>query len=240
MSKIGYGYGSEWHLLRYIGYHRQYLLNKIASEIPAFQGYKISLKDVRFSKSNSIFNWENEYKGIDIYSSKTLIDEWTKYWPQTGNVQNWDAIAEIIGKDTDELIFIEAKAHLTEIQSNCGASTGSKTQIENAFAETINYFGLKKSVVSNWLSPFYQMANRLAFLHFLLKNNIKAHLLFIYFCDDDPNNYKGNVICPKDNNGWKNDLTNMYSHLGIDESKIDKLFFNRVHKIFLSTNPDAI
>ncbi len=240
MSKIGCCYGSEWHLLRYLGYHRHYLTDKIISEVPAFQGFKMVWKDVKFSNSTNLFNLENEYKGIDIYSSKSLTDEWTKYWPQTGNVQNWDSIIELSGKDSDEYIFVESKAHLSEIQSNCGASSTSKAQIEKAFEETINYFGLKKAKLSNWLSPYYQFANRLAFLHFLMKNQIKAQLLFIYFYGDDAKNYNGNVICPQNKDGWKNDLTNMYSHLGIDESKIEKIFYNRVHKVFISTNPNAI
>ena len=118
MSKIGYGYGSEWHLLRYLGYHRQYLTDNFISEVTEFQGYKAVLKDVKFSNSNNLFSWENEYKGIDVYSSKSLVEEWSKYWPQTGNVQNWDAILELNGKDSDEYIFVEAKAHLSEIQSS--------------------------------------------------------------------------------------------------------------------------
>jgi hypothetical protein len=240
VSKIGYGYGSEWHLFRYLGYHREHLIDKITSEISVFQGYNMIVKDVNFSDSNLKFNLENEYKGIDIYSSKSLRDDWAKYWPQTGNIQNWDAIAEINGKDTDEYIFIEAKAHLGELQSSCGASTTSKTQIENAFEETIKYFGLKKAKATDWMSPYYQFSNRLAFLHFLLKNQIKAQLLFIYFYGEDPLNFNGNVICPQDKNGWETDLSNMYSHLGIDENKIEKIFFNRVHKVFLSTNPNVI
>ncbi|MBU1422825.1 MAG: hypothetical protein KKG06_06540 [Bacteroidetes bacterium] len=236
MSKIGYGYGSEWHLLRYLGYHRQYLTDKIISEVPPFQCYNYIWKDVKFSNSNNLLGWENEHKGIDIYSSKSLNDEWTKYWPQTGNVQNWDAVGEINGKDTDEYIFVEAKAHLGEIQSNCGASASSQKQIEAAMQETIDYFGLKSAKVSNWLAPYYQYSNRLAFLHFLLKNNIKAHLLFIYFYGNE----QKNAECPTDKLGWKNELRKMYSHLGIEEKKFDKSFYNRVHKIFLSTNPNAI
>jgi hypothetical protein len=238
MSKIGFGYGSEWHMLRYLGYHRHYLTEKIISEVPQLQGFKLIWKDEIFTKSNNLFEWENEFKGIDIYNSKSLNDEWIKYWPQTGNVQNWDAVAEITGKDTDEYIFVEAKAHLGEIQSSCGASIASKEIIERAMQETIDYYNLKNAKVSNWLTPYYQYANRLAFLQFLQKNKINAHLLFIYFYGNKQKNTSS--ICPTDKLGWEKELRKMYYHLGIEENKIDKSFYNRVHKIFLSTNPNVL
>ncbi len=240
MGKIGYGYGSEWHLLRFLGYHRQYLLNKLASEINAFQGYKINIKDTKFSSSNNIFELENEFKGIDVYSSKKILENWQKYWPQTGNVQNWDAIVELTGKDTDEIVFVEAKAHLDEIKSSCGASSNSKNQIEKAFIETINYFGLGKTNSTDWFSPYYQFANRLAFLHFLLKNGIKAHLLFVYFCGEDAKNYSGKVVCPEDKTCWEKAISNMYNRVGVNKKMIKNTFFNRVHKIFIPINPNAI
>src|ERR1035438_5560601 len=104
--------------------------------------------------------------------------------------------------------------------------------------ETIDYYKLKNAKVSNWFTPYYQYANRLAFLQFLQKNKINAHLLFIYFYGNKQKNTTS--ICPTDKLGWENELRKMYSHLGIEENKIDKSFYNRVHKIFLSTNPNVL
>ena len=50
MGTIGYGYGSEWHLLRYLGYHRHYLsqeiLNMIGGEILQWLDFKFSPANV--------------------------------------------------------------------------------------------------------------------------------------------------------------------------------------------------
>jgi hypothetical protein len=194
-------------------------------------------KDEAFSASNDPFKWDMEHKGIEIYNSMRLNNEWGKYWPTSGNVQNWDAVAEISVNDSIEYIFVEAKAHINEIQSTCGASIKSKAQIEIAMQETIDYYNLKNAIVSNWFTPYYQYANRLAFLHFLMKNNIKAHLLFIYFYGNEQKNTSS--ICPNDKLGWDKELNKMFSQLGIDKNNLGLSFDNRVHKLFLSTNPNV-
>lgn len=50
MSKIGYGYGSEWHLLRYLGYRRS-LLNR--SVVNCIAGDSVELLDFPFSPTNA-------------------------------------------------------------------------------------------------------------------------------------------------------------------------------------------
>jgi hypothetical protein len=68
---------------------------------------------------------------------------------------------------------------LKELKSSCGASDGSRKFIESTFKATRNRFGIHTS--KSWLEPYYQLANRLTFAHFLLENKIKASLLYIYF-----------------------------------------------------------
>lgn len=63
---------------------------------------------------------------------------------------------------------------------------------------------------SDWEKPYYQYANRLAFVHFLTERDIPARLLFIYFAGDT---FEGRA-CPKTEEGWGPALQAMRGHLG--------------------------
>ena len=54
MSTIGFGYGSEWHLLRYLGYHRADLNRAIASAIPG--GTVVEWLNSRFETDPAAIN----------------------------------------------------------------------------------------------------------------------------------------------------------------------------------------
>lgn len=133
MGKIGYGYGSEWHLLRYLGRHRELLDKKVRDAVGAKE---VKWLDFPFKSDGK---WQDdEWKGVDFLDDKDVKAEWAQFWPQTGNIQNWDAVGYIQTRDdSKEWILLEAKDHVGEIRSNCGAkSQRSRTQIEKAFEET--------------------------------------------------------------------------------------------------------
>lgn len=235
MSKIGYGYGSEWHLLRYLGYHRDYFTNKLKSEIPAFSNRSIHWLDFNFSSSNDPLAQDSEHKTVEILKCDSILEGWKKYWPQSGNAQNWDAIAVSINNEGVEWIFTEAKSHRGEVKSDCAATSAvSLKTIEDAFIKTINKFDLHPQNVSFWFKDYYQFCNRLAFLNYLIEKGINAHLLFIYFYDDNiPDS-------PKSKTEWDNCLNDMYAHIGIDTKSLSKPLNDCVHKLFLSTNPNKL
>jgi hypothetical protein len=118
MGKIGYGFGSEWHLLRYLGYHRNYLSQKI---LDVTGGESISWLDFRFSKKYAYLNNDREHVVIEFIKDRNVINNWKQFWPQTGTSQNWDAVGKIIFEDHEEWLLVEAKAHLSEVESSCGA-----------------------------------------------------------------------------------------------------------------------
>jgi hypothetical protein len=82
--------------------------------------------------------------------------------------------------------------------------------------------------------PYYQYANRLAHLHFLLQHDIPARLVFIYFCGD---NWGGKTLsngnppnCPKEAQQWDAYLKDMHDRLRMNgQSKLEE----RVHSLFL-------
>jgi hypothetical protein len=76
--------------------------------------------------------------------------------------------------------LVEAKAHVGELCSPAtGASQASRQQIADALHQTIEFFGPKPRAA--WTDCFYQLANRLAHLVLLHKNNMPAWLVRVNF-----------------------------------------------------------
>ncbi len=234
MGKIGYGYGSEWHLLRYLGYHRNYLSQEI---LDVTGGESISWLDFRFSKKYAYLNDDRELVGIEFIKDRNVKNKWKYFWPQTGTSQNWDAVGKIIYEDHEEWLLIEAKAHYNEVKSDCGAtSQASKALIKAALEKTASAFCKQLPPIENWLSPYYQYANRLAVLYFLMKECnpiIPTRLLFLYFYGD----HRDDAECPQNEEDWDPIINVIKRKLGTDENAdLNK----RVHHLFIPVNPNQL
>jgi hypothetical protein len=223
---MGNGYGSEFHLLRYLGYHRHELNRAVEEKI----GGRVS--DWLDFPLGSERKLGTEWKGVDFVDSASDVKSaWLKFWPQTGNVPNWDAVGRLESNSDNEYLLVEAKAHVEELHSSCGAS--KKGGLDTIRTEgTIKASG-STADVDDWLGPYYQYANRLAHLHFLLQHNVPARLVFIYFFGDDwcGKTLNGKTpLCPKEAKEWEAPLKKMYDHLRLNgRSELGK----RVHKLFL-------
>ncbi len=111
MGDLHAQYGSELHLLRYLGRHRHQLHKHIETVIP---GRMIDWIDFNFDPSNFDAVW----LGVDFLPDYLPAkDRWKNFWPQTGTVQNWDAIGWIEVNSHPELLLVEAKAHAKELFS---------------------------------------------------------------------------------------------------------------------------
>lgn len=102
-----------------------------------------------------------------------------EFWPKGG--PQWDAL----GKLNDEYYFVvEAKANIPEIISSSHAkSNESRIKIENSISQTRKF--LNATSGKNWLTGFYQYANRISHLYFLRELcGVNACLVFVYFCND--------------------------------------------------------
>jgi hypothetical protein len=236
MGTIGHGYGSEFHLLRYLGYHRRDLNHAIEQLI---SGRVVGWLDFRFDARKEFPHLDSEWRGLEFLGPDSIVQAaWSKFWPQTGNPPNWDAIGLLQLDWQMEFILVEAKAHIEEVRSDCGArEEGGRNKIRDAFADTIRDHALNASP-EQWLTPYYQYANRLATLHFLLKQKVPSRLLFIYFLGDDPHSYGSPVTCPKDEQQWREGcLGDVYRQLGISGgSELE----GRVHTLFLPVCGEAI
>jgi hypothetical protein len=232
MGRMGYGYGSEFHLLRYLGYHRGDLNRAIGQQTG---GRGLDWLDFDFDSHRKFPHLDAEWKGLEFLGPDAADVKlaWTEFWPQTGNPPNWDAVGHLQLESHTEFVLVEAKAHASELRSDCGARGEGRQMIRKAFAKTIeaNAFG---SSPEKWLRKYYQCANRLATLHFLMQHNVPSRLVFIYFTGEKwpagTQQNRGPVVCPKDEREWGSSLQEMYDHLGLTRSSVLE---ERVHRVFL-------
>jgi hypothetical protein len=121
---------------------------------------------------------------LDRLGVESLRVPLTRFWPASG--PRWDGLGRT---RSGKLILVEAKAYVEEaVDYRTDAKGASLTRIRKSLAIAKRAF--KASAKSNWETPFYQYANRLAHLYFLNRlNRLDAYLVFVYFADaeDVPN-----------------------------------------------------
>lgn len=118
--------------------------------------------------------------GLTENEKKSVFSFWPNRQPQ------WDGIA--LSKDKTILYLVEAKAHLTELNSKLMASSAqSKELIINSMREVFDS-RYSTGTFSLWVNQYYQLANRLTFLHKLGENlnqkKIEVKLILLNFVDD--------------------------------------------------------
>ena len=233
-SEMRLGYGSEFQLLRYLGHHRLELEEAIRKQT----GIEGSLTWYDFPKDkseNPRSSLDKEYMGIeflsDIANYRTLKEKFKEYWPRKS--QYWDGIILNVDKTTWQYILVEAKAHLGELESDTQAeSTESITRINKAFDTTQNRFDITTS--NDWSKCYYQAANRLAFINFMLDNGIRASLLNIYFINGwikrDLNETRTVIEdkSVKSEEEWRKKINEQYTYLGFNHNAQ-----KYIHEVFL-------
>jgi len=224
MASMGKGYGSEAHLLRFMGRHRNIIDSKC---LEVLGGSSIHWLDFGF---NYGAEWQDaELKGIDFLPNAPQVQEaWAAYWPQGRGIHNWDAVGVVTSNGEEAWVLVEAKANIEELRSDCQAKEGGSglAMIERAFRQTKERLGVEASAI--WLRAYYQYANRVAALNFLDEQGVSAHLLFIYFIGD---RVPGKT-CPSTEEEWYSALEEQTQHLGLPEEHALKA---RIHTMFLQT-----
>ncbi|QLY81241.1 hypothetical protein [Clostridium intestinale] len=118
--------------------------------------------------------------GINDSEKNEIFSFWPNRQPQ------WDGIA--LSQDGRTIYLVEAKAHLSELKSKISASSEtSRSLIVSSMREVFElyYPGGKFSL---WRNGYYQLANRLTFLHKLNERlkvkNLEVKLLLLNFVGD--------------------------------------------------------
>ena len=236
MSKIGNGYGSEFHLLRWMGRHRNSFNKAVLFALSRQRESEVvNWIDFNFSKEVSDC-YDSELTRLSFIENKSIRENWE--WPKSGYQQHWDAIGYINSHYTSEvveakdLILVEAKAHLDESNSNCGAGINSRNVISAILRETADFLNVEEySKRENiWLDKYYQLSNRLATHVYLKKCGQSPHLLFVYFLNDNNPGKK----CPTTVDDWMEFLSAQDQEMGISHIYND----HAVCKLFLSVKSD--
>ena len=176
MAEMALGYGSEYQLLRYLGHHRNFLDSKIKEATKSDSPIEWMDYPVDNSRDSHDGEWTdiNFLKHLPQFDFGQISKEWDEFWPKTG--QRWDGIFL-----QDGVVYVvEAKAHTKEMEQKSSAtSEESIKKIKRAFKDVND----DQSKVDLWYnSKHYQLANRIAFVHFLEKKcGIKAKICYLFF-----------------------------------------------------------
>lgn len=156
-------------------------------------------------------------QALDRLGLARLRPHLADFWPARGPV--WDGLAIF---DSGQVLLVEAKAHIPELASpGTRAKDASLAKIREAFAMVRAEIAPNSS--ADWTGTFYQYANRLAFLYFLRKHGVDAHLAHVLFINAT------DVAGPADPAEWHGALQLLRSALGLDQHRL-KMF---VHEIVL-------
>lgn len=237
MGEMGYGYGSECHLLRWMGRHRHEFDRAVLKEMGR-TGASIDWLDFQFRSGRL---WADaELKGLEFLDGKEwnhLQGEWAKFWPVGSGIHNWDAVGWIHpgkgeAQTPRELILVEAKANTGELKSDCKAKDESLKKIRNSLEAVRD--DLSPARVNDWTQCYYQFANRLATLHFLKGQGVPANLLCIYFVGDL--NGAGRKS-PQTVREWDAAIQDQSQWIGLHK---DHPLSNRIIKVFLKVDGGSV
>lgn len=181
MAQIGYGYGSEWQLLRFMGRHRKELETKIREVIGAKGDF--DWLDFDYTSRKSVITGDKELLKLDwiekVAANVESLDKIKEKFAESKIAPNWDAI--FIADKT--IYLVEAKAHKDEFTSKCKAKSSNSKDCIRDFL--INNLEGKVDTTLNLLNKHYQFVNRLATASFLQKSlqedGISAKVLYICF-----------------------------------------------------------
>jgi hypothetical protein len=209
--------GSKKWIQRAVSTQNQDLERKLASSVGR-PGDEVTWKAPLGPK----FSEPRDRQVLNLLKIETPHRDLAEFWPRGGAV--WDALAVI----KDQYVLLEAKAHIPEMISGPSkAGSLSLPLIEASLKRTRRSLAPRSK--SNWAaSPFFQYANRLAFLEYLREDNrIDAHLAFVYFTNDK------DMDGPESEAEWKGAIRLMEASLGFNSHRLSPF----VHKLFIDCRP---
>jgi hypothetical protein len=120
---------------------------------------------------------------LDLVGLTHLRSALSDFWPDRG--PQWDALGV---SDRQHVLLVEAKAHVAEMCSpGTTAGPSSALRISHALDECAKVLGAREARAA-WTEHFYQLANRIAHLHFLRERGVPAYLVLVNFLNDQEMN----------------------------------------------------
>lgn len=113
-----------------------------------------------------------------------LQQEDLEFWPQRQPL--WDAVGLGSMKESEEkiIILLENKSNLKELKSKLAAKNKeNRNKILDTMKETYDELGIQGDF-KKWYTTYYQIANRITFMHQLMKQGYKVKLVFLNIVED--------------------------------------------------------
>jgi hypothetical protein len=128
-----------------------------------------------------------EWRGVDFLADDAAqtVAAYADFWPHSGNIPTWDAVGDSTTADGRAWLLVEAKAHVGELRSACGAKPLAEGGSRELIAARLDAVKAALGVTADrdWMQPAYQFAHRIATLWFLHEQGIAAHLLYVCLID---------------------------------------------------------
>ena len=214
MAEIGYGYGSEWHLMRFMARHRNHLEDAIRAAIGNNTG---SFYWYDFGFGGTGIATDKERKGLSFLDNPSSLVGYIKGWNTS---QSWDAVFQLNGI----FYLVEAKAHIAEMSNEGNNGGKSKDEIEKFIIENL----AKQKISINkdhCLGKYYQLANRLATAAFLTNKGYKTKCVYIYFLNgfQKPNQIDLSVVSLDE---YMNEIEKEMTDLGLNPNQVKPLLYH--------------
>ena len=249
MAQIGYGYGSEFQLMRFLGHHRHLLESEICKQTGIGEG-QFNWLDFDFADRRKVISGDKELSGLSFLSKildketvDVILKDYKRYKIRNINTwQSWDAVFTL-----DKTIYlVEAKARVGEM-----ASDPKERKSDNEILSFMEDNLSDLPVSSEWLKKYYQLANRLATTAFLQNylnpKGFSAKTICIFFTNGYSKPILGerrewNKIVNMANTNddasiadYKNEIKLEMETLGIREE--DKISHLLTKPVFIEANP---
>ena len=228
MAQIGYGYGSEFQLLRFLGHHRNELEETLRRAIGISDGCFYWF-DFGFTDREKILSGDSELSGLSFLEekvpniSKVCEEVKNKYSWAFDKWQYWDAVFML----NNVLYFVEAKAHKDELKSGNKKHGGTHSKEILAFMK-------EQFPCANveWLKDYYQFANRLSTVSLLNHNGITCKLVYIYFVDGYYDRERG-INKDTTEEAFRKEIIQELNTLGLNEQQKKEFVLD----VFIDANP---
>ena len=228
MAQIGYGYGSEFQLLRFLGHHRNLLEEAIRKAIGDSDG-SFYWFDFDFADREKIISGDNEMCGLSFLEKinpkiSQICQEIKKSYPWNfDRWQYWDAVFML----NDVIYFVEAKAHKEELKSGNKRHGGTS---RNAILDFMK--SQFKCANEDWLKDYYQFANRLSIVSLLNNKGITCKLVNLYFVDGYYDRERG-IIKDTTEDSFREEIKQELEKLGLNKQEKNKYVID----VFIDANP---
>ncbi len=216
-------YGSEFHLLRYLGRHRAYLNARVLETIGADA---IAWIDFHFDRRAS--GADDELKGLEFIEDPDTLAAWAQVWPGGSQSLSWDSVAQLRTGEASSFLLLDACSSIGDLASSCQASNGKREQIQAALEHTRERLDVPAEC--DWMNRYYGLASRLAALAFLRERGIDAHFMRLYFVGDEHPRHH----CPQSSEEWKEVLVEQSQQIGLPPGHS---LVGRIHELFLPICP---